>query len=114
MAYIPEYDKANKKASPNQHTRKSGKSPYNNHKWRKHSFKIRTERIYCEECLINGRYILSKVLDHVIPVEKEGSFDDIRNHRAICEECHNIKRGKESHGYVSKSMRNENGELIPA
>lgn len=113
MAYIPEFDKANRPKKVSQSERRRGKSPYNNRKWRNYSFKLRTEKIYCEDCLEENRFVLSKVTDHVVRVEDGGSFEDPRNHRALCDDCHNRKRGKEAHGLKIPSTRNENGELIP-
>jgi hypothetical protein len=63
----------------------------------------------------------AKVTDHIIPIEVDeqgrptaqgGAATDERNLMAMSEKAHNIKRGKESHGFVVGHIDTEIG-LIP-
>jgi 5-methylcytosine-specific restriction endonuclease McrA len=112
MAYIPEFDNSKNKESKKKSYKKK-KSPYNNEWWRKYSFKFRTKHIYCQSCLENGILELSKVTDHIVPISKGGSFRDEKNHMALCDKCHNVKRQKESNGIICEYVENVKGELIP-
>ena len=70
----------------------------------------------CEVCCADGVdtpvYGRNGVTDHLIPVSGGGSMWDRRNHMAMCNRHHNIKRGYERHGLGIAVLRTPDG-LIP-
>ena len=81
---------------------------YNNEKWRKTSKGFLRGKTCCHpNCMV-----LATVTDHIIPAEKGGAFWDRRNWQPMCDQHHNIKRGKERHGFMEEAIKTENG-LIP-
>ena len=67
----------------------------------------------CEDCLENNLSTKGTVVDHTIPIEKNGSKLDPRNHRTMCDHHHAIKRNEEKQGKWPEAVKNEAGELIP-
>ena len=49
-------------------------------------------------CAAAGRVEPMYVVDHIVPVTgpDDPTFDDPRNHQALCERCHNAKRQREA------------------
>jgi len=68
---------------------------YNRTAWRKLSRVVKSNSPLCIQCLYNDEVKACDVTDHIIPVEKGGSFTDHRNLTTLCESCHNRKSAKE-------------------
>ena len=68
----------------------------------------------CEIGYYAGEMRPADVTDHIIPIQqgKGGSMYDPRNHMAMSNHYHNIKRGKEAHGIIVPSRMGDGG-LIP-
>jgi 5-methylcytosine-specific restriction endonuclease McrA len=49
-------------------------------------------------CTLGGRVSASQMTDHIVPVSgpKDPLFWDRRNHQALCNACHAVKRQRES------------------
>jgi 5-methylcytosine-specific restriction endonuclease McrA len=81
---------------------------YNNPTWKRYTTNYRRaatiERMGygCEVCHHNGVdspvYGRNGVTDHVVPMSGNGAAWDRRNHMALCNYHHNVKRGYERHG----------------
>lgn len=84
---------------------------YNSTNWRKTSKMARMENPVCAIC--NKRY--SEMTDHIISINVGGARLDGRNLLTMCNQCHNIKRGLESHtDKPLVSTRVVPGGLIPS
>jgi 5-methylcytosine-specific restriction endonuclease McrA len=80
--------------------------------WRDYSLKKRQLNPVCVHC--NRLMDASKlVTDHIIPVNYNGSFEDVRNHQTICISCHSKKTVKEKKVPLYLYISNESGKLIP-
>ena len=53
------------------------------------------------------------MVDHTIPVNRGGSFWDIRNHQGLKKKCHDRKSGREAHGIIETWVDTKYGK-IPA
>lgn len=91
----------------------NGVNVYKTNRHRKLSENHRRDNPYCAYCLEKGIVRMANLLDHIIPINRGGSIWNSANHASSCNECHNVKRGKEAHGYVGPSMMDEEGFLIP-
>ena len=91
---------------------------------RKQSIAYRKANPICEVCSKKGiaRPVIQDnkrvgVMDHIIPIENEGSKTDLRNIMSMCSyrkgSCHDKKRSLESRQIFVKSERNERGNLVP-
>ena len=88
-AYIPKKRKREHRTKP----KRFGKDPfYNRMKWRQASKAMRGKYIICPVCEQRE----SKMTDHVIS-RPTGADYDTANLLPMCHQCHNIKRGIESH-----------------
>ena len=90
---------------------------YNDRKWRNVSKIVRLEHPMCEVFPDE----VGKYADHIVPIQADangmpttngGAPYDKRNIMVMSTKAHNIKRGKERHGFVVDSVRTETG-LIP-
>jgi 5-methylcytosine-specific restriction endonuclease McrA len=80
--------------------------------WKVYSRIVRSQNPGCVDC--KGLFKPNElVLDHVIPVVFNGSFDDKRNHQVLCCSCHSKKTVKEKKRPINDSVMNEYGKLIP-
>ena len=52
----------------------------------------------CVHCRDVGRVTPARVVDHITPVRRGGSFWSLENLQTLCDACHNHKSGRESHG----------------
>jgi 5-methylcytosine-specific restriction protein A len=58
--------------------------------------RIRERDCYlCQECKRNGRVMVGRVVDHIVPLWKGGSDDDA-NKELLCTPCHDVKTGREA------------------
>ncbi len=87
---------------------------YNTRAWKD---KLRKDYItnnpFCEQCAKMGIIKEGRVIDHIIPISQGGAKRDERNYQTLCDQCHNVKRGRERHGKVQEYQLNHNGEKIP-
>ena len=79
------------KPKPFEGINRGNQSLYNDSKWRKYSLSLRKKNPLCSICLEQGRTTPCAVVDHIIPIDKGGSFWDKDNHRCLCHKCHNKK-----------------------
>lgn len=68
---------------------------------------------FCVECAKQGLIELASVVDHVIPIRQGGAAKDESNYQSLCKYHHDVKRGKERHGFILPFKFNHNGEKIP-
>ena len=61
-----------------------------NHRWQKYSRRYLTTHPFC---ISRGQP--SEVVDHIIPVTRDGSFWDSLNQQPMCESCHDRKTASE-------------------
>jgi len=85
---------------------------YNTAAWRKYSRRFRDAARVCVGFMTCGGG--AEVVDHIIPVEQGGAFWDEANHQAMCNGCHNRKRGEERWSSPRKGEKKArtNGENI--
>ena len=72
---------------------------YHTYRWHKASARFRQEHPLCAECLKQGRYVPSEVVDHIIPVAICPDFWDERNWQALCKAC-NMAKGNRDKKYI--------------
>ena len=64
---------------------------YQSTAWRKlRAEKLRQNPI-CEQCVRIGLIIPAQVVDHIVPINKDGAALDIDNLQSLCHPCHNRK-----------------------
>lgn len=82
---------------------------YNNYEWTQYrkEYLSRQENLHCA-C---GCGRLAKMVDHVIPVTRGGSFNDARNHQPLANVCHNRKNGRERHGKIEPYINTKYGRI---
>lgn len=89
---------------------------YNSTAWRKMSKRYRTNNPMCE--VFPGK--IAQVVDHIVPIQADergqplptgGAAWDERNLMAMSHKAHNIKRGKESHGFVIDYIEEKHGKI---
>jgi hypothetical protein len=77
---------------------------------------VKREGYGCEVCYYDN--VMTSVVerngvtDHVVPISSGGAMWDERNYMALCNSCHNRKRGYESQGLRISASQGLNG-LIP-
>lgn len=86
---------------------------YKTQRWKNYSVSYRIKHPECLHCKQKGIATPSAMVDHIIRTRDDGSFDDPRNHQALCETCHRIKSDKERFGLTLPYMLNKKGEKIP-
>lgn len=78
--------------------------------WRAYSERFRQEFPLCGDrppeapatrdslCQQSGRIEAAALVDHIVPISGPGDarFYDRANHQSLCQECHNVKRQRES------------------
>jgi len=65
-----------------------------NAKWRRYRIRYLIDHTLCinfDEC-----HNVATVVDHIIPVNRGGSFWDPDNHQLMCKSCHDRKTAKEN------------------
>lgn len=83
------------------------RAKYQDPVWRKESARFRAGK-KCE----NPRCIgMAQMVDHRIRVKDGGAMFDRRNWAALCNPCHNRKRGKEAHGYIEEWVETPHGRI---
>lgn len=87
---------------------------YNTREWKD---RLRKQYIsnnpFCTECNRLGKVEIATVVDHIIPISKGGAAKDERNYQSLCKYHHDVKRGKERHGFILPFKLNHNNEKIP-
>jgi 5-methylcytosine-specific restriction enzyme A len=69
---------------------------YQSKEWRSLRKQILTAHPLCIECERQGRVVLAKICDHIIPVQDyNGSPLDASNIQPLCKSCDDVKRGFE-------------------
>lgn len=68
---------------------------------------------FCEECMKNGKVVLGKIVDHIVPIKQGGAPYDLSNLQTLCWSCHSRKSieegsryGKPSGGVKSLAQKN--------
>ena len=82
-----------------------GKNTFNYHskEWRSLRVEIIKDQPICVSCKAKGLITLTKVIDHIIPVQEyKGSPLDKTNLQGLCKECDDIKRGQEIQNRLKK------------
>jgi 5-methylcytosine-specific restriction endonuclease McrA len=76
---------------------------YNSRRWRKFRKAYLMRDPLCVDC---GR--MAQVLDHIKPVRLNVGLDfyDTTNMQPMCHQCHNAKRGHESHQVITYTVTN--------
>ena len=77
---------------------------YNSRKWRRFSKEYKAHNTLCVACDAEGIVTPSKVTDHLVRYVDGGTGFDLDNLKAkdfqsLCDQHHNSKSGKESHGF---------------
>ncbi|MDE0724732.1 MAG: HNH endonuclease signature motif containing protein [Alphaproteobacteria bacterium] len=68
--------------------------------WRKAREYFLKSNPYCKHCKAQGRTVIAKVVDHVVPHKGNMSlFRDRTNWQPLCIRCHNVKTAKEDGGF---------------
>lgn len=109
MPSLPKKSRLSKPLIKHARTRSNNKL-YNDPEWRRYSTKYRSDNPYCA-C---GCGKSADCVDHIIPINYEGSFWDTRNHQGLNNHCHSRKSGRESQGIYEPYILNQDGERIPA
>ena len=112
---MPFFPKRKKKKSIPRRQRKtsSNQTFYSSSRWKKIRKLHKLDNPICAECEKKGEISPAEVTDHVIRMQDGGSPDDTRNLQSLCHRCHNVKSGKERHGYIVRFKLNEDGDKIP-
>ena len=79
---------------------------YHTNRWTRESKAFRNEHPLCQECLKNGIYTPSEVVDHIIPVAVCDDFWDQSNWQALCRKC-NIKKGNRDKKFINSLKRSD-------
>ena len=90
---------------------KNDKTEYRKQAWKKYSFELRSMNPFCADCTKQFKVRLLLV-DHIIPVDKQGSFYDPKNHQILCFPCHNKKTNADKK-QIQDFELNEEGKRIP-
>ena len=84
--------------------RKDNTKFYNARQWRKVSKLFRNENSFCKHCDADGKVGPADVCDHIKGLDflLSNGIDpyDFNELQSLCHRHHNIKSGKESHGYI--------------
>lgn len=76
---------------------------YQSKEWRSLRAEVIKEQPICVSCKAKGLVRLTKVIDHIIPVQEyKGSSLDKINLQGLCKECDDIKRGQEVQNRLKK------------
>lgn len=51
----------------------------------------------CAECERKGIFTPGRVADHIVPMSQGGAALSLDNLQTLCDRCHNVKSGQESH-----------------
>jgi len=86
---------------------------YGRRKWRNFAENHKRKDPLCAHCQMEGKTKLGQVTDHIIPINEGGNLWDMRNIQNLCRIHDNMKRSRESRGYVSPSY-GDYGDLLPA
>ena len=69
---------------------------YQSKEWKQTRAEVINEQPICVSCKAKGLTRLTKVIDHIIPVQEyKGNPLDKSNLQGLCKECDDIKRGLE-------------------
>lgn len=94
--------------------RKPNEFNYSSYKWTQTSIKYRTNNPECVECGKPYPTIKGLVLDHIIPIEQDGSIWNEANHQSMCAKpCHARKSQADKKGYKGNYKLLPNGKKIP-
>lgn len=70
------------------------------HRWQKYRVVFIAEHPLCEDCLEIGIIVPTFAVDHIKPHRGDQElFWDPKNHRGLCETCHNRKTATEDGGF---------------
>ena len=77
--------------------RRDDKRFYDSVLWRKVRAQVLREEPYCRECARHNIITLAAMVDHIERLATGGNRLDRANLQSLCNSCHAIKRGHESH-----------------
>lgn len=84
-------------------------SPYNAAAWRKLRAAHRAREPLCRSCMTQGRVTAGAVVDHIVPIDKDGSrFLDATNLQTLCARCHADKTARDE-GWIERRAFDANG-----
>lgn len=65
------------------------------HAWQKLRAKaLERDKGLCQQCLRDGRTVVAKDVDHIVPKHRGGT-DDLGNLQSLCSPCHQAKTARE-------------------
>ena len=68
---------------------------YQSRKWRTlRALKLQKDPL-CEECMRKGMLIPAQMVDHIIPINKDGAPLDLNNLQSLCNHCHAVKTARD-------------------
>lgn len=70
---------------------------YNSKRWRSLRAYFIQMNPLCKACEENDWIVPGECVDHIIPIRFDGSMTALSNLQTLCNKCHAIKSGKESH-----------------
>lgn len=74
------------------------------YQWRKIRNNYIRQHPLCAHCLANGLAILAEEVDHILPISKGGSHDEM-NLQSLCKSCHSRKSVKEGSRWGARNRR---------
>jgi 5-methylcytosine-specific restriction protein A len=91
-----------KKQDQKQYDKQRGSSSQRGYgaRWRRYRIRYLMEHPLCinfEEC-----HNVTTVVDHIVPVNKGGTFWNPANHQPMCKNCHDRKTAKEDGGFGNR------------
>ena len=86
---------------------------YGTRQWKNFAKDHKRNSPYCAHCILEGKYKLGEVSDHIIPINRGGSVWDEANLQNLCRYHDNVKRSRESRGMVLPHI-GDYGMYLPA
>lgn len=83
---------------------------YTSRIWRKTREVYLSLHPFCEQCLMQNKFVAAKVVDHIIPLDQRNIYNsrfhplDMSNMQALCKPCHERKSGSKNKIYVKEKL----------
>lgn len=103
---MPSFPKARRSAyyhkrEPHEGRTSKNRKFYDSAAWRRTRLIHISNNPFCVQCMDKGLYVdctgRSGVVDHIVPINEGGAKLSPTNLQTLCNECHNVKSGKEAH-----------------